>query len=200
MRFALTVFAAVAVCLLSIAEGQKVTCSLRVSPKAGESSVSGGSRSGLGSLSSVGSGSSKTIKRQLRWLAELRFREKRPEQTKLKVYYIGYGDGGKKIKLLKDETHAVELDKNGCAKVELESPMTTLNKTRSQTTSRGNGGFVSTKSSIRGERVAGCVVQVFADGELVENYSSDSRWAAVAKKVPFSVKELEEKAGRIGLR
>ena len=199
MRRFLSALAVLAVCWSSLAEGQKVTCSLRVSPKAGESSVSGGSRGGLASLSS-GASSSKTIKRQLRWLAELRFREKRPEQTKLKVYYIGYGDGGKKIKLLKDETHAVELDKNGCAKVELESPMTTLNKTRSQTTSRGNGGFVSTKSSIRGERVAGCVVQVFADGELVENYSSDSRWAAVAKKVPFSVKELEEKAGRIGLR
>ena len=185
----------------ALAEGKKkVECTLAVTPRRGESSVSGGNKSLNQSSSQSGTGS-KTITRNLKWQADLRFREARPEKLELKVYYIGYGDGGLKLKQIGQETKAVTLDKDGRASLELTSPTTRLTKTWSRTTnSSHSGGFSSIKTTRRGERVSGCVIQMFADGELVKSYSSDSRWTAAAGKVPFSISELEARSGKIGVR
>ena len=176
-------------------------CTFTVSPRGGDSQIS---KSGGGLIRSMSSTSnnnqSKTITRNLKWLAEVRIRENRPEKLELKAYYIGETDGGKTIKQLGTESKTLELDKNGRASVELTSPTTRLTKSRS-TSSSGNSGFRSTKKRISGERVIGCVLQVFADGEFLKGWSSDSRWASAANKAPFSVAELaKEKTGKIGLR
>jgi len=179
-----------------------VPCSLTVSPLRGESRVSKSGGNSLLNASSYTSSSSgtKTVERSMKWQAEVRFREQKPEKVELKTYYIGYGDGGKNMKILSTETKKLELDKNGRASAELTSPMTRLTKTRSRTTSGSSSGFTSSKSRTTGERVAGCVVQLFGDGELLKGWSSDSRWSAAAEKVPFSLDELKQKSGRIGLR
>lgn len=186
----------------ALAEGKKkVECTLAVTPRRGESSVSGGNKSlSMSSSRSSGTGS-KTITRNLKWQADLRFREARPDKLELKVYYIGYGDGGSKLKQIGQETKTVALDKDGRASLELTSPTTRLTKTRSRTTnSSHSGGFSSIKTTRSGERVAGCVIQMFADGELVKSYASDSRWTVAAGKVPFSISELEARSGKIGVR
>ena len=191
-----------AVCTVRAA-AKKVECTLTVSPRGGDSQVSKGGSGGL--IRSVSSRSSnntsKTITRNLKWLAEVRIRENRPEKLELKAYYIGEVDGGKSIKQLGAGTHPLELDKNGRASVELESPTTRLRKTRTTSSSSGNAGFRSTKKRISGERVTGCVLQLFADGEFVKGWASDSRWASAANKAPFSITELaQRKSGAIGLR
>ena len=176
-------------------------CTFTVSPRGGDSQVS---KSGGGLIRSMSSTSnnnqSKTITRNLKWLAEVRIRENRPEKLELKAYYIGEVNGGQSIKQLGTESKVLELDKNGRASVELTSPTTRLTKSRTSSSS-GNSGFRSTKKRISGERVIGCVLQVFADGEFLKGWSSDSRWASAANKAPFSVSELaKEKTGKIGLR
>ena len=176
-------------------------CTFTVSPRGGDSQVS---KSGGGLIRSISSTSnnnqSKMITRNLKWLAEVRVRENRPEKLELKAYYIGEADGGKTIKQLGTDSKVLELDKNGRASVELASPTTRLTKSRTSSSS-GNSGFRSTKKRISGERVIGCVLQVFADGEFLKGWSSDSRWASAANKAPFSVAELaKEKTGKIGLR
>jgi len=178
-----------------------VPCTLSVSPLRGDSRVSrsgGNSLLNTSSYSSSGSGT-KTIERSMKWQAEIRFREAKPEKVELKAYHIGYGDGGKDLKILSTETKSLELDKNGRAAAELTSPMTRLTKTRTRSSS-SSSGFSSSQSRTTGERVSGCVVQVFGDGELLKSWSSDARWSSAAQKVPFSVAELKQKSGRIGQR
>ena len=176
-------------------------CTFTVTPRGGDSQIS---KSGGGLIRSISATSnnnqSKTITRNLKWLAEVRIRENRPEKLELKAYYIGEVNGGQSIKQLGTEAKVLELDKNGRASVELTSPTTRLTKSRTSSSS-GNSGFRSTKKRISGERVIGCVLQVFADGEFLKGWSSDSRWASAANKAPFSVSELaKEKTGKIGLR
>ena len=180
-------------------------CSFTVSPRGGDSQVSKSGSGGLirpmSSLSSLDNNRSKTITRNLKWLAEVRIRENPPAKLEVKAYYIGEVDGGKSIKLLKDETRTLELDKGGRASAEFTSPTTRLTKSRTSSYSSGNMGFRSTKKTISGERVVGCVMQLFGDGELLKSWSSDSRWASLANKAPFPVAELAKvKSGRIGLR
>ena len=196
--FPLVVFAAFA----AFGAAKKLPeCTFTVTPRGGDSQIS---KSGGGLIRSMSATSnnnqSKTITRNLKWLAEVRIRENRPEKLELKAYYIGEVNGGQSIKQLGTESKTLELDKNGRASVELTSPTTRLTKSRTSSSS-GNSGFRSTKKRISGERVIGCVLQVFADGEFLKGWSSDSRWASAANKAPFSVAELaKEKTGRIGVR
>lgn len=189
---------------LALADGKKPNGSLTVTPLRGESKISSsGQGSLLRSSSNLANTGSKTIERNMKWRAEVRFRDQPPEKTELRVYYIGMGDGGKKLKQLGQEQKALTLDKNGRAAVELTSPKATLCKTRSRTSSSSgsrSSGLVSVKSTTSGERVTGCVIQLFADGELVKSYASDSRWTVAAGKNPFSLAELEARNGKIGLR
>ena len=204
LRSQMAALSAVLLAQAALAAAKPIPCSLTVTPRGGDSKISGNNRGSLLSSSARSSGSqSKTITRNLKYLAEVRYREEKPEKVELRVYYIGYGDGGKTLKQIGQETKALELDKNGRASVELKSPTTTLRKTRTRTTSSGCGrssGFTSSKSTTSGERVQGCVVQLFSDGALSKAWSSDSRWASAAENVPFSVAELAKRSGRIGLR
>lgn len=179
-------------------------CSLTVSPKPGVSQVSKTNSGRIMPASSLSSGTgSKTVVRSLKWGVETRFRENRPEKLELKAFYLGYNEKNTLIQL-GTETKTLELDKNGRASVELTSPTTRLTKSRTVSSSHSCGGrssgFRSTKSTTRGERVTGCVVQLFADGQLAKSWCSDSRWAAEAEKDVFSVDALNQKKGKIGLR
>lgn len=184
-------------------ESQPPRCSLTVSPRPGESHISGNrSRLLQTGVNNIPQSSTKTITRNMKWLAEVRFRDDRPEKVELKAYYIGSDAKGGLVQL-GTETKPLELDKNGRASVELTSPTTRLTKSRTSSGSsrfRGNGGFTSTKSTMRGERIAGCVVQVFADGVLAKNWTSDSRWAKEAGKPDFSITKLNQSKSKIGLR
>ena len=201
MRKGILLLVAFSACAALGAAKKLPECTFTVTPRGGDSQIS---KSGGGLIRSISATSnnnqSKTITRNLKWFAEVRIRENRPEKLELKAYYIGEVNGGQSIKQLGTESKTLELDKNGRASVELTSPTTRLTKSRTSSSS-GNSGFRSTKKRISGERVIGCVLQVFADGEFLKGWSSDSRWASAANKAPFSVSELaKEKTGRIGLR
>ncbi len=182
--------------------GRPPECSLNVTPRPGASSVSK-SRGGVFSSGALASGAgTKTVRRSLKWGVSVRFREDRPEKVELKAFYLAYSDGNA-IAQLGTETKTLTLDKNGRASVELTSPTTRLTRSRTVSTSRSTGGgpgFRSTRTTTRGERVAGCVLQLYADGRLAKSWTSDSRWATEAKNVPFSVDSLNRRSGKIGLR
>ena len=203
MRAKALVFACLAACSALAADKKLPECSFTVTPRRGDSQVSrsgGGLLGSLNSRSTDGS-SSKTITRNMKWLAEVRIRKERPSRLGLKVYHVGEVNGGKSIKLLKSEEKTLDLDENGRASAEFTSPTTHLTKSRTSSYSSGNSGFRSTKKTVSGERVIGCVMQLFADGELLKSWSSDSRWASAAKKTPFAIADLSpEKTGRIGIR
>jgi len=192
----IALFAVFAFALSAFAAAEKnISCSLAVSQLRGESHVS---KSGGRSLNGRATGTgSKTVERSLKWKVDVRFREERPEKTELKAYHIGYTDGGKTLAILGDETCPVELDVNGRATVELNSPKTRLVKTRTRTT-KGSSGGSSTKTTSSGDRISACVVQLFGDGALLKGWASDPRMAELAKKVPFSIEEMTRKSGKIG--
>lgn len=177
--------------------------SLSVTPLPGDSRVSNSNSGFFNSSNSFGSNSgTKTITRNLKWRVETRVRENRPGKLELRAYYLGVSDKNTTVQL-GTEKKALELDKNGRASVELTSPTTRLTRSRTSSGSSrtsGNSGFRSTKSTTTGNRVTGCVLQLFADGTLVKSWASDSRWTNEAKKDPFSIENLNKNSGRIGLK
>ena len=189
--------------VLGAATPKPPECSLTVTPRPGVSKVTKSNSGRIMPASGLSSGTgSKSITRSLKWAVETRFRKNRPEKLELKVYYLGYNERNTIVQL-GTETKALELDKNGRASLELTSPTTRLVKSRTVSSSRcsGNGaGFRSTKSTTRGERVTGCVIQLFADGVLAKSWTSDPRWSSEAENEDFSVAELNRKKGKIGLR
>lgn len=181
---------------LSAIAAPRYSCSLSVTPRPGESQTSGNRRGSITSGLVNSNTGSRTIKRNMKWKVEVRVRGDRPGEAKLKVYYLAYAQGNK-LKELKKEEHALKLDKNNRAEMELVSPMTSY--TKSRTRSSGNcRGFSSVRTSTRGERIAGAVIQLFVDGALVKSWVSDSRWEKEAQKESFSVGELQKNFGRLG--
>ena len=170
---------------------------LKVSPLAGESktSKSGGSR-GLIRQTTINTSqsSSKTITRNMKWNCEVRYRGKpRPEKVEVRVFYIGYEANNMTPKILGKDVKNLTLDENGKASVELESPTVKLSKTRTGGGTGGYGHVTKTKSTSSGQRMAGCVVQLFENGELVKSYASMSQWDRAAKEKDFSDAVLNRK-------
>ena len=178
-----------------------VSCTLTVTPKPGESHTTK-SNSGLirRTTTTTPTTGSKTMTRNMKWTAEVRIRENRPEKLEIESIYIGQEASGNIIQLGKTEKKPLELDKNGRASTELTSPTVRLTKSRTTSSGSHSRGFRSTHTTTHGERVTGCVVRVYADGELVKSWSSDSRWASEANKPTFSISELNKKKSTIGLR
>lgn len=206
MRFAflacVALLAALAPARVNAAEEKPIPCSLSVSPRPGTSKISNSGGRQISRGTHGPSSSTKTTTRSLNWLAEVRFRNQRPDKAELRVFYLGNNEKNTIIEIGKGR-HDLKLDENGRASLELASPTTTMRRVRTVTSSgsrhRG-GGAVSSKSTTHGERVTGCIIQVFADGRLSKAWTSDSRWAAESKNADFSVDNLNRRNGKIGLR
>ena len=180
------------------AAGDDTQVFLRVNPLAGESKTtsSGGSRGVLGLSTTRSQNTSKTITRNMKWNCEVRYRGKRrPEKLEVKAWYIGYEGTDTKPKVLGKDTKVLKLDEAGKASVEIESPTVRLSKSRTSSGSTGGhaGHIAKTKSTVRGQRMAGCVVQLWEDGKLVKSYASMSQWDRAAKDENFSEATLNRK-------
>ena len=180
--------------VVAASASEPLTCSLSVSPQKADSAVkkSGGGKGGRGSSSST-----TTFERNLKYKAVASFHGPAPEKPVLKVWYVGMGDGGKQMIELGKAEHPLEPDEKGRATVELVSPTTKMTKVKTTTRSTGRnsrGGGGSTKSTTTGERVTGCVIQVFAGGELMKSWVSDSRWSKAARDPSFSIELIDPKA------
>ena len=167
----------------------KLNCSLSVSALKGESKLekSGGNNGRGGTTTSA-------ISRNLKWKARVSFSGATPEKPTLKVWYVGYsGDGGQMVSV-GSAAHPLELNEKGVAVLELTSPTTTLTKKKTIRNGRNNrNGGNSVKKTVTGERVTGCVIQVFAGDELMKSWVSDSRWAKAAKEQSFSLDLIDPK-------
>jgi len=173
---------------------------LKVSPLAGETktSKSGGMNRGILGLSTMHSqNSSKTISRNMKWNCEVRYRGKGlPEEVELRVFYIGYEGNAMTAKILGKDAKKLRLDENGKAVTELESPTVRLSKKRTSSSSghfSNTGRIAKTKTTVSGQRMAGCVVQLWEAGELVKSYASMSTWDSAAKDKNFSDASLNRK-------
>lgn len=173
---------------------------LKVNPLAGESKTTKtGGNKGLMSSSSLTSSqnTSKTITRNMKWNCEVSYRGKGiPDQVEVRVFYIGYEANDMKPKILGKDVKKLTLSDTGRASVELESPTVRLNKRRSSSGFSGHsnrGHIPKTKSTTSGQRMAGCVVQLWEDGELIKSYSSMSQWERAAKEKNFNDEVLNRK-------
>ena len=179
---------------VAVLAAEPLTCSLSVSPLKADSSMkkSGGGSKGRGSSSST-----TTFERNLKYKAVASFHGPAPEKPVMKVWYVGMGDGGKEMIEVGKAEHPLELDEKGHATVELVSPTTKMTKVKTKTQSGGRnsrGGGGTTKSTTTGERVTGCVIQVFAGNQLMKSWASDSRWAKAAKDPSFSIELIDPKS------
>lgn len=171
---------------------------LKVSPLAGLSQTTkSGGNVGLSRHSSITTtqNTSKTISRNMKWNCEVRYRGKtRPEKVEVRAFYIGYDAKSMTPKILGKDVKTLTLDENGKASVEIESPTVKLEKRRTSGGFRGNSGHIlSSKSTTSGQRMAGCVVQLWENGELVKSYASMSQWERAAKDPGFSDAVLNQK-------
>ena len=178
-----------------------VSCTLTVTPKPGESHTTK-SNSGLirRTTSTMPTTGTKTTTRNMKWTAEVRIRENRPEKLEIEAIYIGQEASGKIIQLGKTEKKPLELDKNGRASIDLTSPTVRLTKSRTSSSTSRSRGFRSTHSTTRGKRVTGCVIRVFADGELVKSHATDPRWKKASEKETFDIADIDPRKSKIGVR
>lgn len=182
--------------LAAAPEKRPWTATLMVSPKPGVSRTTrSGNRDGLRNWNRPNADRSwndsrtetKTIDRSMKWEAVVRFRGKElPQKAELALTYVGYRGKDTVPVIFRQEKKAVALNETGRAVVEFESPVSRLTKTRTSSSSGNYGGFVSARSQVSGERIVGCIAQLYADGELVKAYASDSRWEKAAKTGPIT--------------
>ena len=194
MKTIFTLCAIAALLSASAVRGEDWQAFLKVTPKGSETTTN---KSGSGLIrpaSTTPRSSSRTLKQTLRWLAEIRYRGKNlPEKSELRVHYIGYRDESMKPTILKSEKHALTLSESGTCSQDLVSPTTRITKSRSRS-SGGSRGFTKSSSTVRGERIAGCVVQLVADGKVVRVWTSNSTWAKLAWEDPFTDAVLTRKS------
>lgn len=180
-----------------MAGSDDVQAFLKVSPLGGETKTtkSGGSKGLIRSTPTSTQNTSKSVSRNMKWNCEVRYRgEPRPEKVEVKVFYIGYEGKEMTAKVLGKDTKSLTLDANGKASVELESPTVTFSKSRTSSGSTGRSGSIAkTRTTVRGKRIAGCVVQLWDGSEMVKSYSSMSQWANAAKDKDFGDASLNRK-------
>lgn len=159
---------------------------LKVTPRGSETMTNKRGGGFIRPSSNSSRSSSRTLKQNMKWLAEVRYCGKNlPEKSELRVYYIGYRDASMKPVILKTEKHAITLSETGTCTQDLISPTTRVTKSRSRS-SNGSRGFTKSTSTTRGERIAGCIVQLLADGKVVRVWTSNSTWAKLAWEDPLT--------------
>ena len=181
----------------AVAAASDVQAFLKVNPIGGESKTTkSGSGHGLirSTLLTTSQNSSKTITRNMKWNCEVRYRgDPKPETVEVRAFYIGYEANSMKPKILGKDVKKLKLDENGKVTVELQSPTVKLSKTRTGGGSSGYGHISRSRSTSSGQRMAGCVVQLWQGTELVKSYSSMSQWEGAAKEKDFSDAVLNRK-------
>ena len=145
--------------------------------------------------SSFSQSMSKTITRNMKWNCEVRYRGKPwPGKVEIRSFYIGYEGKALTPKILGKDVKPVTLDANGKASVEIVSPTVTMQRTRTGGGLSGYSGRISSSSTTTsGQRMAGCVVQLWEDGKLVKSYASMSQWETAAKNPEFNDTVLNQK-------
>lgn len=191
---------------IKTSQGAAVSCSLSVNPRPSNSSSSRAYNGSTHDLKPVKNTVTTTKSHNLKWSAEVRIRENRPDKVEMEVYYLGYNAQGKIVQVGNAERSTLSLDNNGKAIVDLVSPTGTMVKNRTASwrahysgSSKTYNGTSHMKTSTSGVMVKGCVVRIFGDGELIKSWSSDSRWKNEAAKADFKVDSLN-KDGKIGVR
>lgn len=130
---------------------------------------------------------------QMKWDCSVRVRERVPEGLTLEVYYIGQDPANKWVQIGETKTQALTLNDKGIWTGELLSPETHWTETKHY----GNNNGDKTPEK-QGERIKGCIVRVLGEGKIWKTFTSDPRWAKVAKKDTFTIDELNPNKSRIG--
>lgn len=137
----------------------------------------------------------KTTTYQMKWGASVRVRGTRPDEIEAKVFYIGQNADNEWIQIGEVQKETVSLDDKGVWNNDLLSPTTTWKETKKQK-NRGMARQNDNTPEKEGERIKGCIVQLFADGKLVKSFASDPRWKRIAEKEGFSIDELDPRKAK----
>lgn len=203
---ALALLAGAVVCADEPAAAEAVpkdyVCSLTVNPIRGTPREAGrkmneGTKTmrneAFGPNKKVSSGTSAEAKdNTFKWSVEVRFRGKeRPASADVRAHYLGYDGVDRALSELGDEEKTVALDAGGRGTTIMTSPSIPKKEIK---VSSGDWGNRRTKVSKgpekRPKRLSGCVIQVFADGQLVASWASNTQWKRAAAKPKFSVRDL----------
>lgn len=142
---------------------------------------------------------SKTTTYQMKWYAAVRVRGNAPDDLVLSVYYIAQNAENAWVQVGDTVEHKITLDDKGTWKQELLSPVTTWKEHKKQKNVRFQTNNDTTPEK-QGERIKGCIAQLKAGGEIVKSFSSDPRWKKAAESENFSIEEINQRKGKIGVR
>lgn len=140
----------------------------------------------------------KTQTMQMKWDCTVRIRERVPENLELEVYYIGQNGENKWVQIGETKKDALTLNDKGVWTGELLSPETKWTERKKNKNMRFNNNSSDDLPEKEGERIKGCIVRVLGEGKIWKTFTSDPRWAKVAKKDTFTIDELNPNKSRIG--
>ena len=170
------------------------TVSLSVEAKGGDSKTTekskGGKTTGNWRNRKTTRTTERTTTRNKKWVAHVSCSGKNvPEQAKLKVFFIGYDNG--KLDVLSDKEYSTNLEVGKRSDIDIVSPNAVMVKTTKTTRSRRHGGGATSKTT--GERISGCVIQLYVGNEILKTYASQSSWIEGLHNQPFDSDRLQKK-------
>ena len=132
----------------------------------------------------------KTTVRNKKWVAHVSCSGKNvPAKAKLKVFFIGYDNG--KLDVLGEKEYATDLEVGKRNDIDIVSPNAVMVKTTTTKQSRRRGGGATSKTT--GERISGCVIQLYVGEEIIKTYATQSTWISGLHNEPFSSEKLGKK-------
>lgn len=126
-----------------------------------------------------------------KWDVQVRFRgEGRPSHADVRAYYIGYDGKYPDVTVIGVEDKRVLIDDGGRGDCIVASPPIPKKTMKVATNDRRNNNKAPKKSKVPPMRLHGCIVQVYADGNLVKSWASNTKWKKLAANPKFSERDL----------
>ena len=178
----LTVLASVLVsAAVALAADPGYTCSMKVGNPKNDSKVEkpkdkGGSRG-------RSSTQTKTMKQKLTWAVKVSFRGKSIPNEGLKLKCFAIGTTNDEPAILNSQEIEIKLDEKGDFSYEYAPPEMTQTKTKKQS---GKGST----TTVKGDRISGCVIQLLVGNEVKRSFATKSTWAKLAAKDPLPEEEI----------
>lgn len=176
-------FAAVLAAALAFAEGD-YTANLKVGAPKTDSKVQKSEGGGKQNTETKATTTSMTLPVKVSFGGK-----EMPKSVLLKTYFIGTKDGEPAV--LGESKTEVTLDAATRAyQGEIVSPPAKFVKTKKTTGGGRRGRNAKTTTEKSGEKITGCIVQLFADGKVVKSFASKPTWKKLAQADPLDTEAV----------
>ena len=157
------------------------TCSMKVGNPKNDSKVENPKEKGGNRGRS--STRTKTMKQKLTWPVTVSFRGKGVPNDGMKLKCFAVGTTDDKPAMLNEQEIEIKLDEKGDFKYEYAPPEMKQTKTKKQS------GKSST-TTVKGDRISGCIIQLLVGDEVKRSFATKSTWAKLAAKNPLPEDEI----------